>query len=304
MESTALVFSEEGLKHETPMGHVECPARLTSIKRAFETADLFPPRIEPEEAEREDLLRVHTEEHIGTIRAYCDSGARYSDPDTFMGPGSWRAALLAAGGAIAGCKAVLAGRYGNVFSGMRPPGHHAEHDRAMGFCLFNNVAVAAKWLREEAGVGRVAILDWDVHHGNGTQNTFYDDPTVFYVSLHESPNYPGTGFVDERGAKNTNLNLPMAHETPNDAWLDAIEKKVVPALEAFDPGMLLISCGFDAHHLDPLSHQSLLTDDYATMTGMVKHLAGGKIVSLLEGGYHLKSLGESAVVHFKALQEN
>ncbi len=304
MGRTAFIFSEAGLEHKTPRGHPECPERLAAIQEAFAEAALDPPRIEPGEAAHEDLLRVHTEDHIETIRRTCEKRASYSDPDTYMGPGSWRAALLAAGGAIAGCKAVVAGEYDHVFSAMRPPGHHAERDHAMGFCLFNNVAVAARWLREVAGLERVAILDWDVHHGNGTQHTFYDDPTVYYISVHQYPHYPGTGRAEERGANNTNLNLPMPADTLREAWLEAFEKRAVPELERFGPDFLLISCGFDAHRLDPLAQQDLLTGDYAEMTRMVKHLAGGKIVSLLEGGYHLKSLGESAVAHFNALEED
>ncbi len=304
MGRTAFIFSKTGFEHEVPRGHPECPERLAAIQEAFAAAGLEPSRIEFDEAGHEDLLRVHTEDHIQTIRETCEKRARCSDPDTYMGPGSWRAALMSAGGAIAGCKAVVAGEYDHVFSAMRPPGHHAERGRAMGFCLFNNVAVAARWLRDVAGLERVAIIDWDVHHGNGTQYSFYDDPTVYYVSVHQYPHYPGTGRKEERGAKNTNLNLPMPPGTPREAWLEAIEERAVPELEDFAPDFLLISCGFDAHSLDPLSQQHLRTEDYAAMTHMVKHLAGGKIVSLLEGGYHLETLGESAVAHFRALAED
>jgi acetoin utilization deacetylase AcuC-like enzyme len=303
MSRTALVFSEAGLQHETPEGHPECAARLTAIRRAFQSARLDPPPIAPAPATRADLLRIHTEEHIETIHGTCLSAGPYEDPDTYMGPASWDAALLAAGGAIEACKAVISGAADKVFSAMRPPGHHAEADRAMGFCLFNNVAIAARWLQAEAGIKRVAILDWDVHHGNGTQHSFYNDATVYYVSLHQFPHYPGTGRAEERGAHNTTLNIPMAPGTPAEVWLEAIEKRVVPELGSFDPDFLLISCGFDAHILDPLGDQNLQTEDYALMTGLVKHLAGGRIVSLLEGGYHLRALGESAVAHFTALQD-
>ncbi len=304
MSRAALVYSEVGLAHQTPEGHPECAARLTAIRHAFEAARLDPPSIAPAPANRSDLLRIHTEEHIETIRGACLSAGPYEDPDTYMVPASWDAALLAAGGAIEACKAVLSGAADNVFCAMRPPGHHAEADRAMGFCLFNNVAIAARWLQAEAGLKRVAILDWDVHHGNGTQHSFYDDPSVYYVSLHQFPHYPGTGRAEERGAHQTTLNILMAAGTPAEAWLEAIENRVVPELELFDPDFLLISCGFDAHVLDPLADQNLRTEDYARMTRMVKHLAAGRIVSLLEGGYHLRALGESAVAHFRALQES
>jgi acetoin utilization deacetylase AcuC-like enzyme len=302
--NTALIYSDVGLQHTTPHGHPECPERLTAIRTAFDGAGLNPPRIEPLAASRADLLRIHTEEHIETIHGTCLAAAPYDDPDTFMMPASWDAALLAAGGAIEACKAVMAGTARNVFSAMRPPGHHAEAGYAMGFCLFNNVAIAARWLQAEAGVKRVAILDWDVHHGNGTQHSFYNDPSVYYVSLHQFPHYPGTGRADERGAHGTTLNIPMLAGTPAELWMEAMQKLVIPELERFDPDFLLISCGFDAHADDPLGDQNLREEDYARMTRMVKHLAGGRIVSLLEGGYNLRALGASAVAHFRALEES
>lgn len=303
MAKTGYIFSEKGILHDTGAGHPECPARLTAIKSAFEAAGLHPPRIDPVKATREDLLRNHDAAHIDLIEATCENNLPYPDPDTNMVPASWEAALLAAGGAIEACKAVLDGAYDNAFSAMRPPGHHAERDRAMGFCLFNNVAVVARWLREVRGLDRVAILDWDVHHGNGTQHSTYDDPTIYYVSLHQFPHYPGTGRPEERGADNTNLNLTMPPGTPAEVWMDAVENKVVPELESFAPDFLLISCGFDAHRLDPLGQQNLESHHYAEMTQLVSGLAGGKIVSLLEGGYHLDALGESAVAHVQALQK-
>jgi acetoin utilization deacetylase AcuC-like enzyme len=275
---------------------------LRAIKAAFDAAKLDPPRIEPIAATMTDLLRVHTADHVDTIRGTCEHEARYPDADTYMVRGSWSAALLAAGGAIEACKAVMNGEFDNVFSAMRPPGHHAEADHAMGFCLFNNVAIAARWLQSEAGVKRVAILDWDVHHGNGTQHSFYDDASVYYVSLHQFPLYPGTGRPDERGERNTNLNLPMRPGAAAETWLESLEKHAVPELESFAPEFLLISCGFDAHRDDPLANQNLLAKDFAEMTRMVTHLADGKIVSLLEGGYDLRALGESAVEHFVALR--
>jgi len=304
MRSTGYLFSEAGFRHETPHGHPECAPRIAAIQAAVERSGLTLERIALEPATHADLRRIHTEEHIETVHGTCLASAPYDDPDTYMVPGSWDAALLAAGAAIEGCRAVLAGDVDNAFSAMRPPGHHAESNRAMGFCLFNNVAIAARWLQVEAGLKRIAILDWDVHHGNGTQHSFYDDASVYYVSLHQFPHYPGTGRANERGAHNTTLNLPMAPGTPAAVWLDALRDRVVPELEAFSPDFLLLSCGFDAHALDPLGDQNLQTEDYARMTRMVKHLAGGRIVSLLEGGYHLGALGESAVAHLRALQED
>jgi acetoin utilization deacetylase AcuC-like enzyme len=304
MAKTGFVFREESLWHDTGQFHPESPARLTAIVEAFEKAGLNPPRLDVAPATREDLLRVHTAHHIDTIEMTCANNLPYPDPDTVMGDGSWDAALLAAGGAIAGCKAVLDGQYDNVFWAMRPPGHHAERDRAMGFCLFNNVAIAARWLRDVAGLKRVAILDWDVHHGNGTQHAFYDDDTVYYVSIHQHPHFPGTGFAEERGKDNTNLNVPMPPGVPAELWHSALDNLILPELKRFKPEFLLVSAGFDAHHLDPLGRQRLEAADFARMTRTVKKLAGGHIVSLLEGGYHLEALGESAVAHFKALQED
>ena len=304
MADTALVYSDVGLKHRMPPGHPECADRLLAIASAFDKASLNPPRVEPVAASREDVVRVHTEDHYETMRATCEAEAWYPDPDISVVRESWDAALLAAGGAIEACKAVLESRFANVFSAMRPPGHHAEADRAMGFCLFNSVAIAARWMQAEAGVKRVAILDWYVHHGNGTQHSFYDDDTVYYASLHQFPHYPGTGRADERGKNNTNLNIPMNAGTPAEKWIEAIRDRVIPELETFAPDFFLISCGFDAHRDDPLGDQQLTADDYATMTRMVKHLADGKVVSLLEGGYNLRALGESAVAHVHALAED
>jgi len=300
---TGLVFAKEGLLHDTGPRHPECSARLTAIPNAFDSAGINPPLIPATKATTEDLLRVHTQEHIDTIEHTCKTNARCADPDTTMVPASWDAALLAAGGAIAACRAVLDNQFDNAFCATRPPGHHAEGDRAMGFCLFNNVAVAAYWLRNVAGLKRIAILDWDVHHGNGTQHSTYNDPSIYYISLHQFPHYPGTGRAEERGEANTNLNILMPPGTPAEAWLDAVEKAVLPELDSFDPDFLLISCGFDAHRLDPLSEQNLEASDYARLTRMTKNVANGRRVSLLEGGYNLEALGESALAHFTALQE-
>ncbi len=303
MSTAAFAFSTLGLQHTTPPGHPERPERIDAIADAFHSADLDPPRINNKPATRADLLRVHTADHVNTIEKTCAEGLPYPDPDTSMVKASWDAALIGAGGAIESCKAVLNGEYQRAFSAMRPPGHHAESDRAMGFCLFNNVAIAARWMQAEAGIKKVAILDWDVHHGNGTQHTFYDDDSVYYASLHQHPHYPGTGFPNERGLNNTNLNIQMAASTEANEWLDAITNKILPEFERFDPDFLLISCGFDAHRLDPLSAQLLETETYAEMTRLVLPCANGRIVSILEGGYHLAALGESSVAHFRALSK-
>jgi acetoin utilization deacetylase AcuC-like enzyme len=302
MARTGLVYDSDMLLHDTGPGHVERPARLTAIMEAFEAAGLHPPRIPITLATEEDLLRVHTEDHVAEIKQTCAINGCYPDPDTPMVEASWRAALLAAGGTISACKAVLDGTVDNAFCVVRPPGHHAEADRAMGFCLFNNIAIAARWLRDVAQLERVAIFDWDIHHGNGTQHAFYNDPTVFYASMHQHPHYPGTGWPFERGSGRTPLTIQMPRGCGPEEWLDAIDHHVLPALQAFDPTFFLISAGFDTHKLDPLGGQLLESDTYAVMTNRLKGLAGGKLVSTLEGGYNLEALAESCVAHFRALQ--
>lgn len=304
MAKTAFFQCDEAQQHDTGFGHVEAPARMVAIQHAMEAAKLKPDlELKKSPARHEDLARCHTEEHIGLVQRFCASGDYFHDPDTVMGPGSWDAALLAAGGAIEASRAVVEGEADNAFSAMRPPGHHAERNRVMGFCLFNNVAIAARWLRAEAGVKKVGILDWDVHHGNGTQHITYNDDTIYYISIHEHPLYPGTGHPSERGKNDTNLNITMGAGSGPEKWIAAIKETVLPEFEEFDPDILLISCGFDAHRMDPLANQRLESETFGEMTRLVKPVAGGKIVSLLEGGYNLQALGESAAHHFHALQQ-
>ena len=225
------------------------------------------------------------------------------DGDTVVSAVSFEAAARAAGGLILACERVLDGEWRNAFCAVRPPGHHAESDRAMGFCLFNNVAVAAAALLAR-GLSRVAILDWDVHHGNGTQHVFESEPRVFYASLHQWPLYPGTGAEDERGTgdgEGATLNTPMDAGSNDADWLDAMESRVLPALETFAPEFVLVSAGFDAHRLDPLAGVDLTEDAYRGMTRGVLEVANrtasGRLVSVLEGGYHLEALSLSAAAH-------
>jgi acetoin utilization deacetylase AcuC-like enzyme len=304
MTKTALVYRPEVLLHETGQHHPEAPARVEAIMTALDRSGMALPILEIAPAAREELLRVHTEEHVETIWRTCAHRYPYIDLDTTMSRGSWNAALLAVGGAIDACNAVLDRRYDNVFWVMRPPGHHAEIDHAMGFCLFNNAAIAAKWLVEEAGLKRVAIFDFDIHHGNGTQHATYDDDRIYYISIHQHPHYPGTGYPDERGKNNTNLNIQMPPGCAPEEWFAAMDNMVIPALAGFDPEFLILSAGFDAHRLDPLGRQLLESEHFAEITRRVKPVANGRIVSLLEGGYNLKSLAESAVAHVRALHED
>lgn len=304
MPNTALIFDDAGYAHKTPAGHPESPDRLRAIEDAFAAAKLEPLRIPAREATREELLRVHLPEHIEVVKNTCEDSAPYPDADTHMMPGSWKAALLAAGGAIEACNAVLSGKHQNVFCAMRPPGHHAESDRAMGFCLFNSVVVAARALQVNHGLERIAIFDWDVHHGNGTQHSTYTDPGIYYFSMHQFPHYPGTGRPEERGANNTNLNLTFPPGASAETWMTAFHDEALPELERFNPQFLLISAGFDAHRMDPLGNQNLEAEHYVEMTRALKQFADGKVVSLLEGGYDLNALGESAVAHFQELQRD
>lgn len=301
MPRTGLVLPKECIAHNQGHGHPERPERLVEIARVLKEDPLPLTIVEAPRATVEDLARVHTRAHIERIEHTCREEAYYPDPDTQMITASWEAALRAAGGAIAACKAVMDGQLDNAFAAVRPPGHHAEHDRAMGFCLFNNVAVAARWLQANTEVERVAIFDWDVHHGNGTQHSFYEDDTVYYASIHEHPLFPGTGSPRERGKGNTTLNIQMRYGTTGAVWVDAVREQVLPELERFRPDFMFISAGFDAHHADPLGGQLLDEADFATMTDLVKGLAGGRVVSLLEGGYDLRGLGQSVRAHLAAL---
>jgi len=224
-----------------------------------------------------------------------------------LNPRSGEAALRAAGAACAGVDAVIAGEAARAFSAMRPPGHHAEAMEAMGFCVFNNVAVGAMQARAVHKLSRLAIFDFDVHHGNGTQSTFYDDPDTLYVSTHQSPLYPGTGLVSERGIKGNILNRPLPPGTGSDAWRRVVERDVLPAIDSWRPKLIFISAGFDAHAEDPLASMALFEEDFAWVTrelcGLAERHCDGRIVSVLEGGYDPAALARSVVAHLKMLAE-
>jgi len=258
---------------------------------------------EPEPLAPEDTLTVHSEAHLENVRRSCESAPRAIDGDTSVSAGSWDAALRAAGGIVQACERVREREWSRAFCAVRPPGHHAERERAMGFCLFNNVALAAARLRS-AGIERVAIVDWDVHHGNGTQHLFETDPSVFYASLHQWPLYPGTGALEERGrgdGEGATLNCPLPAGAGDADWLRAFETRVLPALDDFRPGFVLVSAGFDAHRLDPLAGTSLTIEAYREMTRALLRVAdehaGGRFVSVLEGGYHLEALADCVETH-------
>jgi acetoin utilization deacetylase AcuC-like enzyme len=306
----AFVFHEGCLGHSNGPGHPERPERIAAIRDHLKERGLLDRLlvVRPEPCPIDRIARVHTAEYIESVRRACERAPVTLDPDTAVSPGSWEAALLSAGGALAACDAVVSGKAGAAFVCTRPPGHHAEADRAMGFCLFNNVAVAARHLQERHRLGRVLIVDWDVHHGNGTQHMFEDDDTVFYFSVHQYPFYPGTGSAREtgtgRGAGHT-LNYPMLAGSGDEEYIQVFREVLRPEIDRVRPEAILISAGFDAHRADPLAGMSLSENGYAALTTIVKQAAdrhcGGRIISLLEGGYDLGALGASVEAHLRAL---
>jgi acetoin utilization deacetylase AcuC-like enzyme len=288
------------LQHDPGRGHPESPERLAAVIQVLLQAYPQLQWLEPPVASRSQLARVHTDALIADVLDMPIHGLRRLDADTAMSTRSPAAALHAAGAAIAAVDALVAGESRRAFCATRPPGHHATTDTAMGFCLFNNVAAAAAHALEQHGLARVAIADFDVHHGNGTQDIFAADPRVLYVSSHQSPLYPDSGKVDERGVGNI-VNAPLPPRSGSAAFRAAWTQRLLPALDAFRPELLLISAGFDAHRLDPLADLNLEVDDYAWITQALCDLADrhaqGRVVSLLEGGYSLTALRECCMAH-------
>jgi acetoin utilization deacetylase AcuC-like enzyme len=294
------------LEHDPGPGHPESPARLKAVLAALDR-DRFAAldRVEAPRASRAALERVHAPAYVARILASAPAeGSVRLDEDTVMSPGSAEAALRAAGAVTAAVDAALDGSASRAFCAVRPPGHHATADQAMGFCLFNNIAVAAAHALAEHGLERVAIADFDVHHGNGTQDIFAHEPRVLFASSHQSPLYPGSGSADETGLGNL-LNAPLPPGTGSQAFRRTWEDVLLPRLDAFRPQLLLVSAGFDAHRADPLAQLQLETDDYAWLTARLLEIArahaSGRIVSTLEGGYDLDALAASAAAHVSAL---
>ncbi len=307
MQPSGLVTSPLFLRHDTGPGHPERAARLVAIDRRLHESGLAR-ELEVLEAlpcDPELLALAHERRHVGALARAIAEGARVLDEgDTRVSADSFRAASAAAGGAIRAVEKVLAGEWSNAFVAARPPGHHAERAEAMGFCLFNNVAIAARYAQRFEGLERVAILDFDVHHGNGTQHIFEADPSVFYASIHQYPLYPGTGAATERGrgpGEGTTRNCPQAPGAGDAEWLAALEGVILPEFEQFRPQLLLLSAGFDAHERDPLAQTKLTTDAYRRITQLCAQFARehcqGRVVSLLEGGYDLDALAESVEAH-------
>ncbi len=309
--ATGFVYDARYLKHDAGPGHPERPERLTATIAHLKTLSWFSKLvpIEPRVAEIEWMEKIHSREYIRRAEEACRSGERILDtPDVGVSKESFDIARLAAGGALELADRVLEGKIQNGFALLRPPGHHAERSLAMGFCLFNNIAILARYLQEKHGLEKILILDWDVHHGNGTQHSFEDDPSVLYVSLHQYPFYPGTGKATETGTgrgRGATLNCPMPAGAGDSDYQKAFVDRILPAIEAFRPEAILISAGFDAHRLDPLAQINLTEETYGWMTERMMEMAakfsGGKIISLLEGGYHLKALPLSIEAHLATL---
>jgi acetoin utilization deacetylase AcuC-like enzyme len=294
------------LDHDTGYGHPERADRLRAIDDAL-AADAFKP-LKREEAPRADLAdieRLHPRAYVEMVRASIPThDHKWLDPDTVVSPGSFEAALRATGAALRAVDAVAAGSADNAFCAVRPPGHHAEPSRAMGFCLFNSVAIAALHARAKHGAERVAVVDFDVHHGNGTQAAFWSDKDLFYGSTHQMPLFPGTGALSETGAGNI-FNAPLKPGDDGDDFKQAMLSRVLPGLHDFGPDFILVSAGFDAHVRDPLAQLRLTEDDFAWITDKLLEAAAkrtqGKLVSLLEGGYDLEALAASTAVHVRGL---
>ena len=304
---TTLLYTHPAcLEHDPGPYHPESPARLRAVLEALEAPEFAGlERREAPEAAIADLIRVHPRAFVERLLAAVpDEGHRGIDADTILSPASGRAALRAAGAVVAAVDAVVAREADNAFCAVRPPGHHAEPGRAMGFCLFNNIAVGALRAREVHGLTRVAVIDFDVHHGNGTQARFADDASLFYASTHQFPLYPGTGAASETGVGNI-VNVPLRPMSGSQEFRLAMTRTILPALDEFRPEMVLISAGFDAHRNDPLAQLLLEDTDYTWATERLLEVAcqhaGGRVVAALEGGYNLSALASSAAAHLRVL---
>jgi acetoin utilization deacetylase AcuC-like enzyme len=303
---TGLVYDERFLLHRAPYDHPEHPGRLSAIWNRFKEIGLLDRcrRVPARDATREELLTVHTAAHVDRIEATARREHAQLDPDTYTSRASAEAARLAAGGLVDLTGEVLSGALSNGFALLRPPGHHAEADRAMGFCLFNNVAVAAKAARRRIGIARVLIVDWDLHHGNGTQHTFEEEADVLYFSTHQYPFYPGTGAVEEVGrgaARGRTVNVAWPAGMGDAEYVAAFDRVLLPIARSFDPQLVLVSCGFDAAAGDLLGGMRLSADGYAALTRRLVALAGGKVVLALEGGYNLDAIAAAAAAVTRVL---
>jgi len=310
---TGFVADARCREHDSGPGHPESVKRFDAVLARIIQAGLIErvSRLTPRAITRDDLLLVHTAEYLDRAEKEIRAGAeQLSTGDTSVSPGSWDAAMCAAGSVLAAVDAVVTGEVKNAFSVHRPPGHHATPSRGMGFCVVNNVALAARHAQKSHGLKKVLIVDWDVHHGNGTQDAFYEDGTVFFFSTHQSPWYPGTGAANETGrgaGKGTTMNVPLPAGSGRTEIFAAVQERLAPAAEAFAPELILISAGFDSRKEDPLGQFTLSDSDFADLTDIVAGLAPksarGRVVSVLEGGYNLAGLASAATAHLEALLE-
>ena len=305
--TTLLISHPACLEHRPPEGHPERPDRLRALEQVF-AEDEFSAlvRREAPAASLETIALCHPMDYVTGLRdASPREGLVQIDGDTLMSPGSFEAALRAAGGAVHAVDQVMARRADNAFVATRPPGHHAETATPMGFCLFNNAAIAARHAQRVHGAERVALVDFDVHHGNGSQDIFWNDPSVMYASTHEMPLYPGTGALSERGEHGTIVNAPLRAGDAGTQFRQAFTHTILPRLREFRPDLIVISAGFDAHRRDPLAHLNLIEADFRWATQQIMEIAdaaaSGRVVSVLEGGYDLEGLAQSAAAHVEAL---
>lgn len=312
MSKTGLIYHPDYLKHQTGEGHPESPERLVSIMDRLGETGLLKELIliEPRPAGEEDILLIHSREHLETIKSAWGKGFRSLTPDTPISEESFRIAMLAVGGVLTGIDRIMAGEIRNGMALVRPPGHHATPEQAMGFCLFNNVAIGARYLQKRHGVERLLIVDWDLHHGNGTQEAFYDDPSVLYFSTHQYPHYPGTGSTHEKGegkGKGFTVNVPMRAWTEPEEFIKKFRDALFERALEFSPDFILISAGFDAHKDDLLGELLLTEDSYREMTQIVLEIAErtcrGRVLSSLEGGYNLTALARSVEAHLRTMTD-
>jgi acetoin utilization deacetylase AcuC-like enzyme len=314
MGRVGFVYDPSYLGHEMGPGHPESPDRLRAICAQLQSSGTWSRlhQITPRRAERQWIERIHRASYVESLeRRSPAKGYASLDPDTSMSPGTLDAAYLAAGGALAAVDAIMNGDIDQAFCAVRPPGHHAETDRAMGFCFFNSVAIAARYIQQHHGLQRVLIVDWDVHHGNGTQHAFYDDASVLFFSTHQFPYYPGTGGAMETGegrGKGLTINVPLSGGQGDDEYREVFQKVLVPAADTFQPEFVVISAGFDAHRDDPLASMDLTEEGYGELTSLVatiaKNFSRGRILACLEGGYHLQALAGSVDRHLQALLDS
>jgi acetoin utilization deacetylase AcuC-like enzyme len=305
--STLLLTHPACLNHLTPPGHPERPDRLRAINQVL-SEERFNPLVRGEapEGDLDSVALCHGEHYITELRHVAPtSGLVYIDGDTSMSPGTWEAVMRGVGGAVAATDAIMTGKHTNAFVAVRPPGHHAEKSTPMGFCFFDNAAIAARHAQRKYGIARAAVIDFDVHHGNGTQDIFWSDKTVMYCSTHQMPLFPGTGARGERGDHDTIVNAPLRPEDGSAQFRAAFENAILPELQKFAPELVIISAGFDAHARDPLASINLHAEDFGWATkklmDIAEQSAGGRVVSVLEGGYDLQGLSESVAAHVAAL---